>query len=173
MKLLGARLDDMIIVLRDAVGVAGLSCVVGLLVNLVHPDAIPFIADQEYQIFAPCPEPGGEVTPVPANAPVLWAQDTFVVDARSKQEFDAWHFRRSTHVPYDYLDPTPAEALRHLADTIARSRARRVVVYGDGEVPDTGEWLAKELASHGIRHVSFVQGGAPALRSSARPGAHP
>ncbi len=104
MRLLGARLDDMLVVLRDAVGVAGLSCVVGLLVNLVHPDAIPFIADQEYQIFAPCPEPGGEVTPVPANAPVLWAQDTFVVDARSKQEFDAWHFRRPIHVPYDYLD---------------------------------------------------------------------
>jgi predicted sulfurtransferase len=158
----------MAIVLRDASVIAALSCAVGLLVNLVHPEAIPFIADQEYQIFAPCPEPGGEVTPVPANDPVLWAQDTFVVDARSRQEFDAWHFRRPIHVPYDYLDPTPAEALRDLADTIAQSRARRVVVYGDGEVPDTGEWLAKELAGHGIKHVLFVQGGAPALRASAR-----
>jgi hypothetical protein len=45
-----------------------------------------------------------------------------------------------------------------------------VVVYGDGGAPDTGELLAREISGHGIKHVFFVEGGAPELRSSERPG---
>jgi predicted sulfurtransferase len=105
-----------------------------------------------------------------ADAPALLADDTFVVDARSKQEFDAWRLRQAINISYDYLDPTPKETLRELAETIARSRVQRVVVYGDGATPDTGEQLAKEISGHGIKHVFFVEGGAPELRSSEKPG---
>jgi len=160
----------MAVVLRDAVIAAGISCVAGLLVNLARPDAIPFFADQPYELFVPCPEPGGEVTPMAADDPALLADDTFLVDARSKQEFEAWHLRQALNISYDYLDPTPEEILRDLAATIAQSRAKRVVVYGDGDAPDTGEQLAKEVSGNGIKHVFFVQGGAPELRSSGRPG---
>ena len=165
-KGLGRWRDEMAGVLMDAVIFAGISFAVGLVVNLVRPDAIAFIADQPYELFVPCPEPGGEVTPMAADAPALLADDTFVVDARSKQEFDAWRLRQAINIPYDYLDPTPQETLRDLAETIARSRAKRVVVYGDGAAPDTGEQLAKEVSGHGIKHVFFVEGGAPGLRSS-------
>jgi hypothetical protein len=160
----------MAIVLRDAVMAAGISFVAGLLVNLARPDAIAFIADRPYELFVPCPEPGGEATPMAADAPALLADDTFVVDARSKQEFDAWRLPQAINISYDYLDPTPKRTLEELAETIARSRARRVVVYGDGETPDTGEQLAKEISGHGIKHVFFVEGGAPELRSSERSG---
>jgi predicted sulfurtransferase len=163
-------LDDLIIALRDAVAVAGICFAVGLLINLVHPKGIPFIADQEYDIFAPCPEPGGEVTPMPANEPLLFANDTFIVDARSKQEFRTWRFRESINVPYDYLEPTPGPILQHLTETIAKSRSKRVVVYGDGDIPDTGDLLARDISGHGTKHVFFVEGGAPALRSSEQPG---
>ena len=169
-KGLGRWRDEMPIVLRDAVVAAGISFAVGLLVNLVRPDAIPFVADQPYELFVPCPEPGGEVTPMAADAPALLADDSFVVDARSKQEFDAWRLRQAVNISYDYLDPTPQETLQELAETIARSRAQRVVVYGDGATPDTGEQLAREVSGHGIKHVFFVEGGAPELRSSERPG---
>jgi hypothetical protein len=101
-----------------------------------------------------------------ADAPLLLADDTFIVDARSKQEFDAWRLRQAVNISYDYLDPTPKETLEELAKTIARSRARRVAVYGDGDAPDTGEQLAREISGHGIKHVFFVKGGAPELRSS-------
>jgi hypothetical protein len=168
-KVLGGWLDDMVIVLRDAVIVTGASFVVGLLVALVHPEAIPFIADQEYEVFVPCQVPGGETTPLQANAPALLADDTFLVDARSKREFDRWRLRQAINIPYDYLDPTPRETLRDLANTIARSGAKRVVVYGDGAIPDTGEHLAKEISGHGIKHVFFVVGGAPELRPSEKP----
>jgi hypothetical protein len=169
-KGLGRWRDEMVTVLRDAVIAAGISFAVGLFVNLVRPDAIPFIADQPYELFVPCPEPGGEVTPMAADAPALLSDDTFVVDARSKREFDAWRLRQAINISYDYLDPTPQETLRDLAETIARSRAKQVVVYGDGATPDTGEQLAREVSGHGIKHVFFVEGGAPELRASARPG---
>jgi len=157
-------------VLRDAAITAGISFAAGLLINLARPDAIAFIADQPYELFVPCPESGGEVTPIAAGAPALLADDTFVGDARSREEFDNWRFRQAISISYDYLDPTPREILQELAETIARSRAKRVVVYGDGETPDTGEQLAKEVSGHGIKHVFFVEGGAPELRSSQRPG---
>jgi hypothetical protein len=162
--------DEMGVVLRDAAITAGISFAAGLLVNLARPDAIAFIADQPYELFVPCPEPGGEVTPIAANAPALLANDTFVVDARSREEFDTWRFRQAINIAYDYLDPTPKKTLQELAETIARSRAKRVVVYGDGDTPDTGEQLAKEVSGHGIKHVFFVEGGAPELRSSQEPG---
>lgn len=162
--------DEMGVVLRDAAIIAGISFAVGLLVNLARPDAIAFIADQPYELFVPCPEPGGQVTPIAADAPALLADDTFLVDARSREEFDAWRLRQAINISYDYLDPTPRETLQELAETIAQSRAKRVVVYGDGDAPDTGEQLAKEISGHGIKHVFFVEGGAPELRSSRRPG---
>jgi hypothetical protein len=163
--------DDMAIVLRDAVIAAGISFAVGLVVNLVRADAIPFVADQPYELFVPCPEPGGEVTPLAADALDPLADENFIVDARSSQEFNTWRLRRAINISYDYLDPTPKGTLEELAATIARSRAKRVVVYGDGETPDTGEQLAKEISGHGIKHVFFVEGGAPELRSSEVPGA--
>ena len=72
------------------------------------------------------------------------------------------------NVPYDYLDPTPPQVLRELARAIARSRARRVVVYGDGDRPDSGEQLAREISGHGIRNVCFIVGGAPALQEASK-----
>jgi hypothetical protein len=166
----GSWLGGTIVPLRDAVTITGISLVVGLLVNLVHPHAIPFVADGAYEILVPCPEPGGEVIGLDLSNSVTFTDAVFFVDARSKDEFDAWRFRQATNVPYDYLDPTPEETLQHLAKTIARSRAERVVVYGDGEVPDTGEQLAKEVSAHGIKRVFFVKGGAPRLQSLEKPG---
>jgi len=161
----------MLVVLRDAVVAAAIACAVGLVVHSLRPDAIPFFADEAYELFVPCPESGGEVTPMSADAPALLAEDTFVIDARSREEFDSWSLRGAIHISYDYLDPTPKEVLEDLAETIARSRARRVVVYGDGDTPDTGEQLAKEISGNGIRNVFFVKGGAPALKSSEVSGA--
>ncbi len=66
-------------------------------------------------------------------------------------------------MPYDWLDPVPETVLRELARSIAASRATRVVVYGDGGRPDSGEHLGREISGRGIRNVAFVRGGAAAL----------
>ncbi|MBN2492981.1 MAG: rhodanese-like domain-containing protein [Deltaproteobacteria bacterium] len=156
--------------LRDAAIVSAVFAAIGVLVVLCfHPEGIPFIAEEAYEILVPCPEPGGEVTALGASDPALMEPTTFVVDARSEQACAQWRFREAMCVTYDYLDPTPDEVVMDVARRIAASRAQRVAVYGDGDDPDTGEQLGKELSYKGIKNVCFVKGGAPALR--ARPDA--
>ena len=133
----------------------------------IHPRPIPLIARQQYEILAPCPEPGGEVEPVAADDPRLGSPATFTVDARSRPEYGRWHVPGAQNLPYEYLDPTPEDSLRALAVAIARSGARQVAVYGDGADPDTGELLGREISGYGIRHVLHVRGGAPALLGAA------
>ena len=72
-------------------------------------------------------------------------------------------------MPYDWLDPIPGADMQRLARAIAASRATRVVVYGDGERPDSGEHLGREISGRGIKNVSFVRGGAPALLGEGKP----
>jgi hypothetical protein len=155
------------VAVREALLVAAGCAVLAVLVNLVHPRAIPLVAEREYEILVPCPEPGGEAEPIEPGDPLLAAGTTFVVDARPAAQARSWRYRDALNIPYDYLDPTPEETLQELARSLARSRARRVVVYGDGDNPDTGEQLAREISGRGIKNVGFVRGGAPALRRLA------
>jgi hypothetical protein len=41
-----------------------------------------------------------------------------------------------------------------------------VVVVGDGEDPDSGRELARELAGKGLKNMAYVTGGAPALKAA-------
>ena len=152
------------IALRDAVIITAVAGAVGLLVNLFHPEKIPYIAEEEYKILVPCPEPGGEVTPLEAGDPLVRAEDSFIVDARNSTEHQAWKLGEAMNIPYDYLEPIPDEALEALIEGIHKSGAHRVVVYGDGKDPDSGEQAGKEISGKGIKNVFFVKGGAPALR---------
>ncbi len=152
--------------LRDALLLTAVCSGLGLAVNAwFHPESIPLLAEEEYETLVPCPEPGGEVTPIQPDDPQIQAESTFAVDARAEAAFDDWHLEGAMRVTYDYLDPTPEEVIEELARRIARSRAQRVVVYGDGDDPDTGEQLGREISGKGIKNVFFVQGGAPALRA--------
>ena len=155
--------------LRDALIVTAAASLLGVLVNAtVHPEPIPFIAEKAYEIMVPCPEPGGPVETLEPTDEKVSAETTMTVDARSTEEFEGWHLAGAVNIPYDWLDPTPEEKIGELAKQIAASRARHVVVYGDGGDPDTGEWLGKELSAKGIKHVHFVKGGAEALKSLER-----
>jgi rhodanese-related sulfurtransferase len=156
--------------LRDAVLITAAAGAVGVLVNLFHPEKIPYIAEEEYDTLVPCPEPGGEVTPLEANDTLVRAGDSFVVDARRKAEHQAWKLRDAMNIPYDYLEPIPDEALLELMRQIQKSGAKRLVVYGDGKDPDSGEQAGKEISGKGIKNVFFVKGGAPALGA---PGGEP
>jgi hypothetical protein len=162
-------LDGLGVALRDAILITLIASGVGAGINLVHPERIPFVAQQQYETLVPCPEPGGEVTAMTPNDPLLTASETFLVDARAEGEHAFWSFGDAMNVPYDYLDPTPDEVVQDLAERIARSKAQRVVVYGDGATPDTGEQLGREISGKGIKNVVFVAGGAPALKKSKRP----
>lgn len=148
---------------RDAALIGAVTAVLALLINLVHPEKIPYFAEEAYEILVPCPEPGGEVSSLEATNLSTNARQ-FFIDARDKTAFESGHFSEAVHIPYDYLDPTPKDVLTRLAKDVARSRAQRVVVYGDGELPDTGEQLGKEISGYGIKNVYFIKGGAPAMK---------
>lgn len=142
---------------------AATATAVALLFNAVRPDSLPLIARTPYQVLVPCPEPGGPVEPLPADDNQLANAGTFLIDARPTGDFERHHLPDAVHLPYDWLDPVPDERLQNLVEAIAASGATRVVVYGDGGRPDSGEHLGREISGRGIKNVFFINGGAPAL----------
>jgi len=144
--------------------VVALSGVVAAVVNGIRADGLPWIATEPYEVFVPCPEPLGEVDPVPASDPLVHDARTLRVDARDAAAFAAWHLPDARHVEFDWVSPVPDAVLKQ----VAASGAAAVVVYGDGGDPDSGRELARELAGRGIRNVRFVSGGAGALKGGAQ-----
>jgi hypothetical protein len=152
-------------VLREAAAVALIGAVTALLFNALRPDGLSLVAHSPYQTLVPCPEPGGPVEGLDASAAEIHSPQAFLIDARSKDEFEIEHHERAINIPYDWLDPVPGETLDELARSVAASGAIRVIVYGDGGRPDSGEYLGKEISGRGIKNVYFVRGGAPAVLS--------
>jgi hypothetical protein len=151
------------VVVRDALVVLAACAVVGSVWNLVRAQGIPFVQKTEYQILVPCPEGGGEAPGLAADDPVIREPRTLLVDARPAADHARWHPANARNLPFDYLEPAPKPEV----NTIASSGAARVVVFGDGGDPDSGEQLARELSGSGIRNIFFVQGGAKALQAAA------
>ena len=151
-----------LIIVRDAAIVVALGFAIALVYNAVQPTGIPLVATQPYQIIVPCPVTGkGEVHAIAADQ-VRWddpAHD-LVVDCRDATAHQQWSPPHARYVPYDFLDPISEEGVMELL----RTPAMRVVVVGDGGVPDSGQEMGAELAGQGLRNVHFVQGGAAAVQ---------
>lgn len=149
--------------LGHAVVIAALASALGVLAMFVHPNAIPFVASEAYETMVPCPVPGGDVLEI-SSAKLKASQNVFVVDARNEADYATWHYKNAVLLTYDYLDPIPEDALKNLTTAIARTRAQKVVVYGDGGNPDTGELLGKDISGSGIKNVYFLKGGAASFQ---------
>ena len=156
-------------VVLEAAIVAAILAGLGLAFNALRSEGIPLVAKEEYEILVPCPEPIGETAPVAPAAALDPEPGTLVIDARYGDEFEAWHAPAALHVLFDYLEPVPDDKLKELI----RSGARQVVVYGDGDDPDSGREMARELSGRGLKNVFFVEGGAPALEKAAATGGAP
>ncbi|MBN2715613.1 MAG: rhodanese-like domain-containing protein [Deltaproteobacteria bacterium] len=135
-------------------------------INLVHPSRIPYIADAPYETMVPCPVQEGHVTPANPTAFATTSKHVLFVDAREKGDYDKWHYPGALLLTYDFLDPIPESELRIMAQRIAALRATKVVVYGDGDDPDTGKLLGIDISASGINNVYFVRGGAAALEEA-------
>ena len=151
-------------VLRDSALALLLAAGLAVGVNALRSTGgIPLLAPHEYEILVPCPELAGQpASALSADQLSSGEPGTLLVDARERADFEAWHLPGAISLPFDYLEPRPEE------QTVLRSRARKVVVYGDGQEPDSGQQLANALSGKGVKNVHYVVGGAPALR---RPGA--
>ena len=156
-----------LVVVRDAALAVVLSLVLALSVNAARATgALPLVADREYQVLIPCPEHEGEAEAAAPTTVRPGERGVLLVDAREAELYQAWHPAGAVSIPYDFLEPTSPELLRR----VLSSKARRVVVYGDGQAPDSGQQLAQELSGKGIRNMVFVKGGAPALRRTLEGG---
>jgi len=151
----------------EAAGIALLAALVGLAANGLRRDGLSLLAARPYETLVPCPEPGGPVTALEAADPAVTSQRSYLIDARGAGEYAEFHLPGAVHVAYDWLDPLPDATLDRVARAVAASRATRVVAYGDGGVPDSGEYLGRELSARGIRNVCFVRGGVAAVRREA------
>ena len=153
-------------ILRDAIIAAAIFASVAFVVNAVRSDGLPLIADKPYDIFVPCPETLGVVEMMPSDDARILDEGSFLVDARSQEEFNAWHLDGAICITYDYLDPISPEELKNITMNIAQSGKARLVVYGDGDGGQgtTGYELGRELAGNGIKNVFVIEGGADALQ---------
>ena len=155
--------------LLEALVVTAACAVLALFFNALRSNGIPLVQKTEYEILVPCPETTGEVDSFAPDILDEDSQEALFVDARPKAAFDGWHLQEARNITYDYLEPVSLDELR----SIVSSGAKRVIVYGDGADPDSGEHLARELSGKGIRNVGFIVGGAPALMTSLREGGQP
>ena len=157
-------------IVRDAVLVAVVFAALGLLVNAVRGDGVPFVADEAWfqeRLYQPCPIDGADVTIEGLDATDERAQSprTLLVDARPASAFEAWHAPDALNVPHDPLTEPSEEEIERIAQSVAKSGMAQVLVYSTGDYPDA-EDLARLLATHGIRNVFYVRGGDEALRSA-------
>ena len=152
------------LVVRDAMIALAISVLLALSVNLIRPDGLEWIASRDYEILVPCPEPMGDATPLqPDN---FWPakKGDLLVDSRSAENFTKWHVPDAKNIPFDYLTEVSDEAIAE----IAKSRSKRVIVIGDGQNPDTGELLARELSGRGIKNVLYLVGGIKKARIAVK-----
>jgi hypothetical protein len=157
--LAGTRTQTLWRILVEAAVVILAGAVIALVFNALRLGRLPLVARIPYQTLVPCPEPGGPVGVLDAGASEVSSPRSFLIDARPRDEFEQHHLSGAVNVPYDWLDPVPAEILVELAHSIAASGATRVVVYGDGGRPDSGEHLGKEISGRGIKNVFFIRWG--------------
>jgi rhodanese-related sulfurtransferase len=166
--LMSVRSDASRVVLESAILVA-CAAVLALATNALRSKPLPLIAQTPYETVVPCPEANGEVETIQPSSELVREKGSFVIDARSSSAFDQWHLQGATNIPFDYLEPTSPEKVR----LVTSSRSKRVVVYGDGQDPDCGRELGRELSGKGLRNVFVIKGGAPALQNDAPKGANP
>jgi rhodanese-related sulfurtransferase len=150
---------------RDASIVVVAAVAMGLVSNLVrHKEKLSWIQTTPYDLLVPCPEPVGQAQTIQAGSPLILDRTSLVIDARAATDYAEWHIEHAINVPFDWLGPPVQDDVTRVTQVITRSNAKRVIVYGDGDNPDSGREWARLLSGGGIRNVNFIEGGAPALR---------
>jgi 3-mercaptopyruvate sulfurtransferase SseA len=150
---------------RDATIVVLAAAAIGVVSNMVrHKEKLSWIQATPYDLLVPCAEPVGQAQIIQASSPLVLDRTSLVIDARATSDYAAWHIERAISVPFDWLGPPVQDDVTRVTQMITRSNAKRVIVYGDGDNPDSGREWARLLSGGGIRNVSFIDGGAPAFR---------
>jgi rhodanese-related sulfurtransferase len=146
-------------IIRNSIIIVLVVSLLAIIINFIHPHRIPFIAEKQYEIYVPCPDTKGEIKEISVDEFLRMAIESIIVDARSRSDFEKWHFKDAINIEYDFLAPVCPLKIKE----IINKKRKFVIVYGDGDEPDSGKELAKELATKGIKNVFFLKGGVKEL----------
>lgn len=137
-------------ILRRALIIAGVSCVIAVGVNATRPTPVAWVAQADYEIYEDCDETTESAERIELAEVAKNPSWYLIVDAREREPYEEWHLEGSCSLPYDPLFSVDAGTLDSL-----RSAAgdRTVVVVGDG---DHAKLLADDLLSQGMTWVRFI-----------------
>ncbi len=155
-------------IIRDAFIITAIAILVAGSVNLIREDALEWIASKPYDIFVPCPETLGKVETISPQHEFITDGRSFLIDARSQDDFNAWHPNEALNLVYDYLDPVPEDVMQYMSENIIQSGKARVIIYGDGDglKGSSGYELGRELSGRGVKNIYVIEGGFQALKEA-------
>jgi len=152
--------------IKQAIAVLIISTVLALGVNLVSPNAIPYIGEYrelhsgDGPVLPPSAEPGD-----PPYIAIDVAQFEFdheeviFVDARDPSEFECGTIPGSINMPFDYLPEGPLKP--YFDSSLARAALdTRLITFCSGEECDLSLHLARNLQYEGYTNVAIFFGGA-------------
>jgi rhodanese-related sulfurtransferase len=139
--------------LRQLGTIVLLSLILGILVNHVHPDRIPFVAD--WSPKARLTEDSGESLAISLEEAKALCSDKGAVflDARSPEDYAQGHVQCALNVPWQAFE----EYIDRILDKIPDDAL--IITYCDGEHCSLSEELAKELVSIGYEKVRVLLNG--------------
>ena len=138
---------------------------IGVVSNLVRrQENLPWIQATPYELLVPCAEPVGQAQAIVARDALVLDKTSLLIDARATTEFAQRHIEHALNVPFDWLGPPVQDEVTRVTQMVTRSNAQRVIVYGDGDDPDSGREWARLLSGGGIRNVYYMDGGLPAFK---------
>ena len=137
-------------ILRRALIITGVSCLLAVAVNATRPTPVVWIAQADYEIFEDCDETTESAEAIKLAEVTKNPSWYLIVDSRDPELFEEGHIIGAYSLPYDPLfsvDEETVEALRSEAGD------RTIVVVGDG---DFARLLADDLLSQGMSWAQFI-----------------
>ena len=139
------------------------ACVIGIAVNNLRPEGIPFVGDWSEQArFA---DAAGEslVIGLDEAANLFERQAVLFLDARPQNQYIAGHIRGALNLPWQ-------EANRYFMELADRlDNASAIITYCDGESCDLSHELALFLKEMGIERVRVLVNGWGVWRQAGLP----
>jgi len=151
---------------KQAVYILVIATLLGLGVNLVSPNAVPYVGQWRElhegvgPIIPPSAEPGDPLSIAVDSALLDFnSRSALFVDARDPEEFDCGTIPGAINVPFDYL---PEGDLGAYLDSALQHAPKdtRIITFCSGEECDLSLHLARNLQSEGYTNLAIFFGGA-------------
>jgi len=140
-------------VIRQAFFILFLSVVIGLVVNMIHPDSIPVIADWSTENRLTSDSGETLIIPLSLAKKLFEKNEAVFMDARDKNQFELGHIKGAKNLPWHAVD----DYFMNIAQDLPNDTV--IITYCDGESCDLSHDLALFLKKMGFNHVNVLVNG--------------